>query len=226
LLRDFHSHEEYCSQNSEQKTEGDWMAKGIRVSQLANELDVKSRAILAKLRDKGLAQRAPNQMSVLPLGLAETVRSWFRPEHSPRSSRPVIKASSQPTEKPPAPCAPTYVSTPPPPENQNWRSEPMAHFTMRQFKIAVTESHEMLFRAIEKHCGKKRIPGRKSNVDFLKWAIATQPELTPFEGALMELCGIRNGASKDGEIPTRQQAWKCVCVFGHVVQLYPNLRLS
>jgi translation initiation factor IF-2 len=54
------------------------LAKGIRVNQLAKELDVESKAILAKLRDEGLAEKAPNHMSVLPLGLAESVREWFR----------------------------------------------------------------------------------------------------------------------------------------------------
>jgi translation initiation factor IF-2 len=53
------------------------LAKGIRVNQLAKELNVESKAILGKLRDEGLADRAPNHMSVLPLGLAESVREWF-----------------------------------------------------------------------------------------------------------------------------------------------------
>ena len=53
------------------------MAKGIRVNQLAKELNVESKAILGKLRDEGLAEKAPNHMSVLPLGLAESVREWF-----------------------------------------------------------------------------------------------------------------------------------------------------
>ncbi len=53
------------------------MAKGIRVNQLAKELGVESKSILTKLRDEGLADKAPNHMSVLPLGLAESVREWF-----------------------------------------------------------------------------------------------------------------------------------------------------
>jgi translation initiation factor IF-2 len=53
------------------------LAKGIRVNQLAKELNVESKAILSKLRDEGLAERAPNHMSVLPLGLAESVREWI-----------------------------------------------------------------------------------------------------------------------------------------------------
>ena len=53
------------------------MAKGIRVNQLAKELGVESKAILAKCREEGLADKVPNHMSVLSLGLAETVREWF-----------------------------------------------------------------------------------------------------------------------------------------------------
>ncbi len=53
------------------------MAKGIRVNQLAKELGVESKAILAKCRDEGLGEKVPNHMSVLSLGLAETVREWF-----------------------------------------------------------------------------------------------------------------------------------------------------
>ncbi len=57
------------------------MAKGIRVNQLAKELSVQSKQILDKLRDEGLGDKAPNHMSVLPLGLAESVREWFSSEH-------------------------------------------------------------------------------------------------------------------------------------------------
>jgi translation initiation factor IF-2 len=57
------------------------LAKGIRVNQLAKELSVQSKQILDKLRDEGLGEKAPNHMSVLPLGLAESVREWFRSAH-------------------------------------------------------------------------------------------------------------------------------------------------
>jgi translation initiation factor IF-2 len=57
------------------------LAKGIRVNQLAKELGVQSKQILDKLRDEGLSDKAPNHMSVLPLGLAESVREWFSSEH-------------------------------------------------------------------------------------------------------------------------------------------------
>ncbi len=53
------------------------MAKGIRVNQLAKELGIESKAILAKCRDEGLADKVVNHMSMISLGLAETVREWF-----------------------------------------------------------------------------------------------------------------------------------------------------
>ena len=53
------------------------MAKGIRVNQLAKELGVTSKEILEKCRAEGLADKVPNHMSVLSLGLSETVREWF-----------------------------------------------------------------------------------------------------------------------------------------------------
>ena len=46
------------------------MAKGIRVNQLAKELNVESKLILQKMKDEGLADKAPNHMSVLSLGLS------------------------------------------------------------------------------------------------------------------------------------------------------------
>jgi translation initiation factor IF-2 len=52
-------------------------AKGIRVNQLAKELGVESKTILEKLRNEGLGDKAPNHMSTIPLGLAESVREWF-----------------------------------------------------------------------------------------------------------------------------------------------------
>ena len=53
------------------------MSKGIRVNQLAKELGVESKDILKKCRDEGLGEKVTNHMSVLSLGLAETVREWF-----------------------------------------------------------------------------------------------------------------------------------------------------
>jgi translation initiation factor IF-2 len=51
--------------------------KGIRVNALAKELGVESKSILHKLKEEGLADAAPNHMSVISLGLAESVREWF-----------------------------------------------------------------------------------------------------------------------------------------------------
>jgi translation initiation factor IF-2 len=56
---------------------GDCVAKGIRVNQIAKELGVTSKEILEKCRAEGLADKVPNHMSVLSLGLSETVREWF-----------------------------------------------------------------------------------------------------------------------------------------------------
>jgi translation initiation factor IF-2 len=53
------------------------LAKGIRVNQLAKELGVESKVILTKCRDEGLADKVVNHMSMISLGLAETVREWF-----------------------------------------------------------------------------------------------------------------------------------------------------
>jgi translation initiation factor IF-2 len=53
------------------------LAKGIRVNQLAKELGVESKSILQKLKEEGLADVAPNHMSTLSIGLAESVREWF-----------------------------------------------------------------------------------------------------------------------------------------------------
>jgi translation initiation factor IF-2 len=52
-------------------------AKGIRVNELAKELGVESKSILAKLKSEGLGDAAPNHMSRIALGLAESVREWF-----------------------------------------------------------------------------------------------------------------------------------------------------
>ena len=51
--------------------------KGIRVNALAKELGVESKSILHKLKEEGLADAAPDHMSMISLGLAESVREWF-----------------------------------------------------------------------------------------------------------------------------------------------------
>ncbi len=54
------------------------MSKGIRVSSLAKDLGVPSKDILDKLKLEGLSDAAPNHMSMLSIGLAESVREWFK----------------------------------------------------------------------------------------------------------------------------------------------------
>ena len=49
---------------------------GIRINALAKELGVESKSILHKLKEEGLGDQAPNHMSTLSIGLAETVREW------------------------------------------------------------------------------------------------------------------------------------------------------
>ena len=111
--------------------EGDFrrfvLAKGIRVNLLAKELGVESKAILQKLKEEGLGDAAPNHMSTLSLGLAESVREWFssgqqsaaarrwrRPRTSrlppsPRQSRSRKKKRRPPNRRAP----PTAVPKPP-----------------------------------------------------------------------------------------------------------------
>lgn len=56
--------------------------KGIRVNALAKELAIESKIILHRLKEEGLGDAAPNHMSVISLGLAETVREWFNTPES------------------------------------------------------------------------------------------------------------------------------------------------
>ncbi len=53
------------------------MAKGIRVSSLAKELGVKSKDVLAKLREEGLGEKVPNHQSTVGPGLEASIRDWF-----------------------------------------------------------------------------------------------------------------------------------------------------
>jgi translation initiation factor IF-2 len=81
--------------------------KGIRVNALAKELGVESKAILNKCREEGLGEKVPNHMSVLSLGLAETVREWFSGGDSGggtavQTAPPVETATKAKTRKPPA----------------------------------------------------------------------------------------------------------------------------
>lgn len=52
--------------------------KGVRINQLAKDLNVDFRAILEKLRAEGLGGDTPlNHQSSVSIGLAETIREWF-----------------------------------------------------------------------------------------------------------------------------------------------------
>jgi translation initiation factor IF-2 len=93
------------------------LAKGIRVNILAKELGVESKAILQKLKEEGLSDQAPNHMSTLSLGLAESVREWFSSLGSggtavetaphvevaakPKTARKTKKAAAAPADEPP-----------------------------------------------------------------------------------------------------------------------------
>jgi translation initiation factor IF-2 len=89
------------------------LAKGIRVNQLAKELGIESKVILARLKSEGLGEVAPNHMSVMSMGLTESVREWFAgqggvataveaPEDdaSARSEKPRPSRSHKKKEKP------------------------------------------------------------------------------------------------------------------------------
>ena len=66
-------------------------AKGIRVSQLAKELNITSKAILDRIKKEGLPNPPVNAQSTISLGLAETVREWFAnaPASAPELEAPV-----------------------------------------------------------------------------------------------------------------------------------------
>jgi translation initiation factor IF-2 len=54
------------------------LAKGIKVSELAKELNVPSKDILAKLKEEGVGEGIRSHASSVSLGLAESVRDWFK----------------------------------------------------------------------------------------------------------------------------------------------------
>jgi translation initiation factor IF-2 len=106
------------------------LAKGIRVNLLAKELGVESKLILQKLKEEGLADAAPNHMSTLSLGLAESVREWFGGheanaggtavetappvEAKPKAAPRVRKKKEDSPEEPDAPSAPPVAEAPKP----------------------------------------------------------------------------------------------------------------
>jgi hypothetical protein len=80
---------------------------GIRVNLLAKELEVESKDILAKLKQEGL-DWAPNHMSTLSVGQAETVRGWVNSGEIARSvggggGTATAEAPAEGTAKPKAP---------------------------------------------------------------------------------------------------------------------------
>ena len=77
------------------------MAKGIRVNLLAKELGVESKLILQKLKEEGLADAAPNHMSTLSLGLAESVREWFS-DHQANAGGTAVETAPPVEAKPKA----------------------------------------------------------------------------------------------------------------------------
>ncbi|MGA2230551.1 MAG: translation initiation factor IF-2 [Tepidisphaeraceae bacterium] len=94
------------------------MAKGIRVNLLAKELGVESKLILAKLREEGLGDQAPNHMSTLSMGLAESVREWFGGQGGGGGGTAVETAAPVETKKktrPPAKKDETYAPPEEPP---------------------------------------------------------------------------------------------------------------
>jgi translation initiation factor IF-2 len=77
------------------------LAKGIRVNQLAKELGVESKAILARCREEGLADKVPNHQSTISLGLAETIKEWF-PSQGGEGGTAVATAPPETAVKPKA----------------------------------------------------------------------------------------------------------------------------
>ncbi len=75
---------------------------GIRVNALAQEMEVESKGILAKLRAEGL-DWAPNHMSTITLGQAETVRDWVRSGEIEKSTGGGVATEVAPSEEESAP---------------------------------------------------------------------------------------------------------------------------
>lgn len=78
-------------------------AKGIRVNQLAKELGIPSKLILDKIKAEGLGDKVPNHMSLMSLGLAETVREWV--------ASGVVAAAAAPAESETAVATEVAVET-------------------------------------------------------------------------------------------------------------------
>lgn len=68
------------------------MAKTLRIHNLAKELGVQSKVIVAKCADEGVPD-ITNHMSVVKLGLAQTIRQWFALEEEDHSSDTAVETT-------------------------------------------------------------------------------------------------------------------------------------
>lgn len=68
------------------------MAKTLRIHNLAKELGVKSKVIVEKCKDEGVPD-ITNHMSVVKLGLAQTIRQWFAFEEDEDRSGTAIETT-------------------------------------------------------------------------------------------------------------------------------------
>jgi len=68
------------------------LAKTLRIHNLAKELGVQSKVIVAKCADEGVPD-ITNHMSVVKLGLAQTIRQWFALEEEDHSSDTAVETT-------------------------------------------------------------------------------------------------------------------------------------
>ncbi|MFN3168431.1 MAG: translation initiation factor IF-2 [Phycisphaeraceae bacterium] len=68
------------------------MAKTLRIHNLAKELGVQSKVIVAKCKDEGVPD-ITNHMSVVKLGLAQTIRQWFAFEEEDHSHDTAVETT-------------------------------------------------------------------------------------------------------------------------------------
>ena len=68
------------------------MAKTLRIHNLAKELGVQSKVIVAKCQDEGVPD-ITNHMSVVKLGLAQTIRQWFAFEEEDHSHDTAVETT-------------------------------------------------------------------------------------------------------------------------------------
>ena len=68
------------------------MAKTLRIHNLAKELGVQSKVIVAKCQDEGVPD-ITNHMSVVKVGLAHTIRQWFALEEEDHSQDTAVETT-------------------------------------------------------------------------------------------------------------------------------------